>query len=173
MRLFLIVGLAVLLMASARAENQTYIGPGYAFGIAPPLHWTKSQPNFAPVLLVPSGNNPSDSPTEIYVRPVLKAPLKVRTAAEMNALDLREMKARIPTVQSRRLQDIRTSTGATAEVYEFIGGRFHEFVAYFDEGNTIVLIVLSSEVSPSEKASKAAWESLVTSYRWLPELVGS
>jgi hypothetical protein len=172
MRNTLVLSLALALSTSASAQNQTFIGPGFAFGLTPPSKWTESRPDFAPVLFSPPGHNPDDSPTVIYVRAVAKAPLKIRNAAELNALDLREMRVSIPAVQSRKFGSIRAASGTSADVYEFVGGRYHEFVAYFDEGSTMMLFVLSSEASPPTASSTSAWKALVTSYRWLPELVG-
>lgn len=172
MRALLTLSVVVAVATAAHAEGQVYVGPGFGFGVTPPPQWTESRPSFAAVLFSPAGSAPDDSPTVIYVRPVAKAPLKVGNAAEMNALDLRGMKSKTPTVKSRKLDPIRSTGGSSAEVYEFTGGKYHELVAYADQGKTMVLFVLSSEKSPPTASDKNAWRELVRSYRWLPELTG-
>jgi hypothetical protein len=159
-------------MMPAMAGNLTFVGPGYGFGVAEPIGWLNSRSDFAAVLFHPKGTNPDSSPAVIYARAVIKASVNVRSVAELNALDLPGMREQWPKIQSKKVRSIKSLDGAEGAIYEFTGGNFHELVAYFDQGKTIVLFVLSSEGKPPSQDARKTWNAMTTSYRWLPELAG-
>jgi hypothetical protein len=57
--------------------------------------------------------------------------------------------------------------------YNFSGGRYFERVAYVDHPKAITVIVLSAETKENFSSSVAAFEHVVSSYQWLPELAST
>ena len=159
-------------MVPAAAGNLTFFGPGYGFGVAEPIGWLKSRPDFAAVLFHPKGTNPDSSPVVIYARAVIKTAVKVGSIAELNALDLEGIRAQWPKIQAKKVSSMGSLDGAEGAIYEFTGGNFHELVAYFDQDKTIVMFILSSEGKPPSQDARKTWKAMTTSYRWLPELAG-
>jgi hypothetical protein len=171
-RILTTIAILFCICSISAAETQTYIGPGFAFAVNAPTTWIEARPSFAPVLFHLKGTTADASPTVIYVRPMDKASLGVKTARDVNALDLREMRKRWPSISSKQLAQVSSADKIIGEVFEFVGGQFHERVAYFDHGRTMVLIVLSTENPSLTTRDLGAWRSVVESYRWIPELAG-
>lgn len=172
-RLLLALWLCAVLANPVLAENLTFFGPGYGIGLSQPKGWLESQPSFAVVLFHPKGTTPDNSPVVIYARVVAKSEVNVKTVSELNKLDVDGMKNEWPRIASHAIGSARSVDGVEGSLYEFTGGRFHEFVAYFDQGNTVTLIVLSKEGFSPMPVEIKTWKALFASYRWLPELSGN
>ena len=167
-----IVWAAVLAASGVKAaENQVFMGAGYAFGVSAPDGWVQEKPDFAPVLFHPARFSADASPVIIYVRPVLKNEAGAATPAQLNAIDLKGMRARWPRIRSARAGELRAHSKETVPTYTFTGGQYFERVGYVDHPKTIVVIVVSAETKESLASSMSAFEHVVASYQWLPELV--
>jgi hypothetical protein len=174
-RLCTAISLATTLVSSgaSAAENQVFMGPGYAFGVSAPDGWVGEKPDFAPVLFHPSRFSGDVSPVVIYVRPVSKAEVGAATPAQLNAIDLKGMRAQWPQIRSGKAGELHVRSKEKVPTYNFSGGRYFERVAYVDHPKAITVIVLSAETKENFSSSVAAFEHVVSSYQWLPELAST
>jgi hypothetical protein len=171
-RLGTAISLAAALASSGvgAADNQVFMGPGYAFGVSVPDEWVGEKPDFVPVLFHPSRFSGDTSPVVIYVRPISKAEVGAATPAQLNAIDLKRMRARWPQIRSAKAGELRARSKEKVPTYAFTGGKYFERVGYVDHPKTITVIVLSAETKESFSSSMVAFEYVVSSYQWLPEL---
>ena len=174
-RLVIAILLAAALVSpsATAAEGQVFVGPGYAFGVSAPDGWVAEKPDFAPVLFHPSRFSGNTSPVVMYVRPVSKAEVGATTPAQLNAIDLKGMRAQWPQIRSAKAGELHIRSKEKVPTYSFSGGKYFERVAYVDHPKTIVVIVLSAETRESFLSSSAAFEHVVSSYQWLPELAST
>jgi hypothetical protein len=176
LRTFAIVALALLLAsgtsfaAKAHKDPLVTISPGFSFGVVTPDGWTRTKADFAPAVFHPSKYPYDRSPVILYVRSASKAELGVKTIAELNAFDLKEMRSQWPRISSKPQAIWPLPDGTSAPTYSFQGGQFQELVAYIEHPKSITVFVLSADTNPILKSSLPAFRALVESYRWLPEL---
>jgi len=174
-RLGIAISLAAALVpfAATAAEGQVFVGPGYAFGVSAPAGWGGEKPAFAPVLFHPSQFSGEASPVVIYVRPVSKGQVGAATPAQLNAIDLKGMRAQWPQIRSTKAGALHVRSKERVPTYTFTGGKYFERVAYVDHPKTITVIVLSAETKEEFSSSMGAFEHVVSSYQWIPELASS
>jgi hypothetical protein len=168
----------LLLFVSATASTQAgrpdgliLSGLDYAYIVIAPEGWSAVRASFADTVFFPSTHTYETSPVLMYVRSAHKVTLKVRTVAELNALDLRGMQERSPRIESRKAGELAIRDGTKIPVYSFTGGKFLESVAYADHPKTITVFVLSAETAETLQSTAEALRALVLSYQWVSDAV--
>lgn len=174
--LLLIVGLLFLpasFAADRKKDGDGFIlsGPNFAYAVSAPKGWKVIDATFADIVFYPAKYTYETTPVMIYARSSQKQVLGVNTPWEMNAVDLKGMKERWPSIRSRPIESLPIRNGSHIPAYSFSGGQFLESVAYADHPKTITVFVVSAETKESLAASTAAYRGFVGSYQWITDVV--
>jgi hypothetical protein len=116
----------------------------------------------------PVGSSWSDSDVVMYANTAKKVEGQ-QTVAELMAYDVEQFKRRAPGLAVTALPELKTGDDKQATVRRFQGDEHgnHEAVAYIDEKNTIVMLVLSARTKERFTEALPAFEKLVGAYHFL------
>jgi hypothetical protein len=164
---------AIALAASAQTPEGAGIvyGKDHAFAIAAPRGWVldtasgKAQGLHA--VFYQDGSNWASATTVMYTNSARKCDGQ-RTVEELMAYDLAQFRKHSATLEVTEPASVPTSKG-TAVVRRFTGDQHgnYEAVAYIDEEQTIIMLVLSSRTKKGFDEAYPSFEELVKSYQFL------
>ena len=146
-------------------------GKDHAFAIAAPRGWIldsesgKSQGLHA--VFYETGSDWASAMNVMYTNSARKCEGQ-RTVEELMAYDLAQFRKHSPTLEVTEPSSIPTRKG-TALVRRFTGDQHgnYEAVAYIDEEQTIIMLVLSSRTKNGFDEAYPSFEELVKSYQFL------
>jgi hypothetical protein len=141
-----------------------------SYTVTTPRGWKLINASFADAVFYPSAQTYGTTPVFLYTRSTHKEALKVKTIEDLNALDLRGMRQRWPSIRSQRLSELPIADRRQIPFYSFTGGQFLERVAYAEHPKTITVFVVSAENEQSLESAMPAYRSLVASYRWVSDV---
>ena len=105
----------------------------------------------------------------MYARSADKKQLRVTSISELNRLDLKGIQEQHPAAKSEKIGTVKTALGTEIPLYSFTGGGYSELVAYAEHTKTITAFVLSADTNEQLKATRAAFDELLSSYVFLTD----
>jgi hypothetical protein len=147
-------------------------GSDHAFAIVAPTGWVldngAGRNEGLPVVFYPDGQSWRTSETVMYANTASKSAKGQETLEELMAYDVAQFRKRAPGLSVTVLPDIKAKE-ITATVRRFEGDEHGNFeaVAYIDEKQTIIMLVLSARTKEGFDRSYTAFEKLVGSYQFL------
>lgn len=173
------IALIVLVIAWAHGlAGQTEDGAGivygndYVFSIQAPDGWIldngAGRAQGLCAVLYEKGSSWAAATTVMYANAASKHVDGQRTREELIAYDVEQFRKRAPGLKVTSLPGIETGTG-TASIRRFEGDEHgnYEAVAYIEEKNTTVMLILSSRTEAGFTMAYPAFEKLVRSYHFL------
>lgn len=148
-------------------------GDDHVFGIVAPDGWavddTSGLGSRIRVVLYPRGQKWDSAPTVMYVNPLHQDPRRPKTLTQMVVHDVEQFQKANPRGKVVAAPMIRTAKGKTAQVRYFApdGGEPAEAVAYIEEPDLVILLVLSSREPGGFQKSLPAFHSLVEHYEFV------
>jgi hypothetical protein len=93
------------------------------------------------------------------------------TLASVIEEDIANYRQHSPSLEVEERPIVKTATGATASVRYFRGSKNKTFeaIAYFDEPNVVVMIVMSAKSRASFESAQSAFRELLESYKFVGE----
>lgn len=150
-------------------------GDDHVFGIVAPAGWAVDDSSGLGsrirVVLYPIGQKWDSAPTVMYANPLHQDPRRPKTLTQMVVHDVEQFQKANPRGKVVAAPMIRTAKGQTAQVRYFApdGGEPSEAVAYIDEQDLVMLLVLASREPGGFQKNLSAFHALVEHY----EFVGS
>lgn len=151
---------------------------GYSFTLTAPTGW-KYDMNAGrelglPVVFYPDTSKWTTSPVVMYANVTFLNDSNQQNLEDVLRHDLDQFETRAygEKVVRTKIKTLKTFTqGRKAELYEFIvkKNNNYETVAYIEEENVVVMIVVGSRKPEVYERFKPALEKLVLSYYWLGE----
>ena len=148
-------------------------GDDHVFAIVPPPGWVVDDSSGLGakirVVLYPRGEKWATAQTVIYSNPLHQDPRAPRTFAQMLQRDLADFHSHAPRGKVTSGPPIRNVKGQQAEVRYFApdGGQPVSAVAYFEEKDLVMLLVLESKTAAGFRAALPGFNGMVSSYQFV------
>jgi hypothetical protein len=148
-------------------------GDDHVFGIVPPPGWVVDDSSGLGsrirVVLYPRGQKWATAPTVIYSNPLHQDPRARKTFAQMLERDAAEFRKQSPRGKVTTGPPIRNVKGQQAELRYFSpdGGEPRTAVAYYEEKDMVMLLVLESKTAAGLRAALPGFNGMVASYQFL------
>ncbi len=158
--------------AGAGALTLVY-GDDHVFGVVAPEGWAVDDSSGLGsrirVVLYPRGQKWDNAPTVMYVNPLHQDARRPKTLTQMIVHDVEQFQKANPRGKVVAAPMIRTAKGKTAQVRYFApdGGDPAEAVAYIEEPDLVMLLVLSSREPGGFQKTLPAFHALVERYEFV------
>jgi hypothetical protein len=148
-------------------------GDDHVFGIVPPPGWVVDDSSGLGakirVVLYPRGQKWATAQTVMYSNPLHQDPRARKTLAQMVERDIAAFRKQSPrgkVVSAPSIQNVRKQQ---AEVRYFSpdGGDPRSAVAYFEEKELVMLLVLESNTAAGFRGALPGFNSMVASYQFV------
>jgi len=147
-------------------------GQHYFFGLEAPDGWVLDNTSGAAqgldAVFYPKGSSWKAFDPVIYPQVWQK---EGSTLASVIQQDIANYRQHSPSVEVEERPVVKTAVGATASLRHFRGSQNKTFeaIAYFDEPNVVVMIVLSAKSKASFESAQPAFRQLLDSYKFVGE----
>ncbi|MBI5168333.1 MAG: hypothetical protein HZA61_02475 [Candidatus Eisenbacteria bacterium] len=148
-------------------------GDDHVFGLVAPAGWavddTSGLGSRIRVVLYPVGQKWDTAPTVMYANVLHQDTRRPKTLTQMVVHDVEQFQKANPRGKVVAAPMMRTAKGRTAQVRWFApdGGEPSEAVAYIEEPELVMLLVLSSRENGGFKKALPAFQSLVEHYEFV------
>jgi hypothetical protein len=147
-------------------------GHKYFFGVKAPSGWVLDNSSGAAqgldAVFYPQGSSWDAFDPVIYPQVWQK---DGSTLASVIEEDIANYRQHSPSVEVEERPVVKTAIGATARLRYFRGSKNKSFeaIAYFDEPNVVVMIVMSAKSKASFESAQPAFRELLESYKFVGE----
>ena len=168
---------AVIMMggpvAALAGDAGILYGEHHAFSVSAPKGWVldnqSGQSDGLQAVFYPTGGSWKESPVVMYANAY---DLKDGTAvAQFIADDEQSFKSKHHKLKLQNYPSVQMNGGKTAKIKSFSYGTTHDLVAYVDEGQTVVTLVLTARGEKEWKNGETAFKELLQSYHFLTHQV--
>ncbi len=148
-------------------------GDDHCFSIVPPDGWTVDDQSGLGsrirTVLYPAGQKWENATTVMYVNPLHQDPRARHSLDEMIARDVQSFRKQSPRGIVTPAGTLNTLKGKLAQVRYFAptGGKPTTAVAYVEEADLVMLLVLDSRSEASFQSALPAFRQIVTSYQFV------
>ncbi len=148
-------------------------GDDHMFGIVPPPGWVVDDSSGLGskirVVLYPLGQTWATAPTVMYSNPLHQDPHARKTFAQMIERDLAAFRKQSPHGRVVSAPPIHNVKGHQAEVRHFSpdGHEPLSAVAYYEEKDMVMLLVLESKTAAGFRAALPGFNGMVSSYQFV------
>ena len=148
-------------------------GDDHVFGIVPPPGWVVDDSSGLGskirVVLYPRGEKWATAPTVMYSNPLHQDPNARKSFADMIERDLADFRKQSPHGKVVSAAPIHNVKGQQAEVHYFApdGREPVSAVAYYEEKDLVMLLVLESKTAAGFRKALPGFEGMVASYQFV------